>query len=356
MKTIKLIITIAAITLASAAFLIKPQSNVVTLSGKILNPTSDVLIVAPLMVKNIENKKFNQKRIELDKDGSFSSTFNVIEGYYTLSNDPSFAKTMRVYLKGSYDLQIIFDAADIEKTVVSGIGSEASNFLAKAELLQNKYLGDYQEFGIEGVERPLFEKKLDTLTHEFLNLLSSTKNLDTAFIALQKKEIAGVKTYTLEEYDEVQFRDDLSGKPSPTFTNYQNFKGGTTSLKDFKGKYVYVDIWTTWCGPCITEIPYLKAIEKAYHDKNIAFVSISIDYKQDFDKWKKMVEKKELTGTQLFADKDFRSPFIKAYRIADIPHFILIDPEGKVVSANAPRPSKKEELRALLDKELKRKE
>ena len=346
MKTIRLIITIAAITLASAAFLIKSQSDVVILSGKILNPTSDTLTIFGV-------KHRFKKAIKINKDGTFSTAFDVKKGLYFLTiRGKARGFAFRAYLKNGYDLQITLDANDPHQTLAfSGIGSEASNFLAKAELLQNKYLGDYQEFGIEGVERPLFEKKLDTLTHEFLNLLSNTENLDTAFIALQKKEIADVKTYALEEYDEVQFRDDLSDKPSPTFTNYQNYKGGTTSLEDFKGKYVYVDIWATWCGPCITEIPYLKAIEKAYHDKNIAFVSISIDDEEGFDRWKKMVKQKELTGTQLFADKDWRSPFVKAYRISGIPHFILIDPEGKVVSANAPRPSETEKLKTLFQEQ-----
>ena len=346
MKTIRLIITVAAIALASAAFLGKPQSDLVTLSGKILNPTSDTLTI-------FGTRHRFKKDIKINKGGIFSTTFDAKTGLYLLRHrDQMGGFLVSTYLKNGYDLKITLDAKDPHQTIAfSGIGSEASNFLAKAELLQNKYLGDYQEFGIEGVERPLFEKKLDTLTHEFLTLLSSTKNLDTAFIALQKKEIADVKRYALEEYDEVQFRDDLSGKPSPTFTNYQNYKGGTTSLEDFKGRYVYIDIWATWCGPCITEIPDLKAIEKAYHDKNIAFVSISIDDEEGFDRWKKMVEQKELTGTQLFADKDWRSPFVKAYRISGIPHFILIDSEGKVVSANAPRPSETEKLKTLFQEQ-----
>jgi thiol-disulfide isomerase/thioredoxin len=130
----------------------------------------------------------------------------------------------------------------------------------------------------------------------------------------------------------------VKGSPSPTF-NYENINGGKTSLESLKGKFVYIDVWATWCGPCIAEIPALKKVEKEYHGKNIEFVSISIDDKKDLEKWKKMVADKELKGVQLFADNDWKSDFIKNFAIDGIPRFILIDTEGKIINADAPRPS-----------------
>lgn len=132
------------------------------------------------------------------------------------------------------------------------------------------------------------------------------------------------------------------GEPSPKFVNYENNTGGTTSLDDLKGKYVYIDVWATWCGPCIREIPALKNVEKQFHGKNIEFVSISIDKKKDYDKWKKMIVDKDLKGIQLIADNEWQSVFVKDYSIKGIPHFILIDPAGNIVNANAPRPSSTE--------------
>jgi len=131
------------------------------------------------------------------------------------------------------------------------------------------------------------------------------------------------------------------GSPSPKFTNYENNAGGTTSLDDLKGKYVYVDVWATWCGPCKAEIPFLKKVEKQYHGKNIHFLSISIDNKKDHQKWKDMIKEKELGGIQLFADADWKSQFVTDYLIKGIPKFILLDPQGNIVTANAPRPSNK---------------
>ncbi len=138
------------------------------------------------------------------------------------------------------------------------------------------------------------------------------------------------------------------GDVSPKFVNYKTPNSEAMSLEDFKGKYVYIDVWATWCGPCKKEIPSLKAIEKKYHDKNIEFVSISVDANYAFNTWKKMVKEKELTGIQLFADNAFKSEFIQDYGIRSIPRFILIDPNGNVLESSAPRPSD-EKLVTLFD-------
>lgn len=140
------------------------------------------------------------------------------------------------------------------------------------------------------------------------------------------------------------------GLASPKFVNYENYNGGTSSLDDFKGKFVYIDVWATWCGPCKAEIPSLQKIETAYHGKNIVFVSISVDKAKSHDKWKEMISKEKMGGIQLLADKDFDSQFIKDYLIRGIPRFILIDPQGKIVSASAPRPSDENNLVQLFTK------
>jgi len=139
------------------------------------------------------------------------------------------------------------------------------------------------------------------------------------------------------KYDKI--KKLTKGMPSPKFVEYEKHGGGVTSLDDLKGKYVYIDVWATWCGPCIREIPSLKEVEKQYHGKNIAFVSTSIDRAKDHNTWVEMVKEKQLGGTQLMADNDWNSQFVKDYAIEGIPRFILVDPDGNIVSADAPRPS-----------------
>ncbi|WP_282135773.1 TlpA family protein disulfide reductase [Seonamhaeicola maritimus] len=148
-----------------------------------------------------------------------------------------------------------------------------------------------------------------------------------------EKHIAAVK----ELFESLKVLDE--GQPSPEFVNYENYAGGTTSLDDLKGKYVYIDVWATWCGPCKYEIPFLQKVEEQYHDKNIHFVSLSVDKQEDKDKWKSMIAEKELGGIQIISDNDFNTDFVNNYKIRGIPQFILIDPQGNIVQANAPRPS-----------------
>ncbi|MCP2025829.1 thiol-disulfide isomerase/thioredoxin [Flavobacterium sp. HSC-32F16] len=148
-----------------------------------------------------------------------------------------------------------------------------------------------------------------------------------------------------ESYNKLLIVD--KGQPSPKFEKYENNSGGTTSLEELKGKYVYIDVWATWCGPCMAELPFLQKLEEKYHGKNISFVSISVDKASAHDKWKKMIVDKKLGGIQLIADKDFDSQFIKNYSIMAIPRFILLDPAGNIVSSNAARPAEEDKILKL---------
>lgn len=142
------------------------------------------------------------------------------------------------------------------------------------------------------------------------------------------------------------------GMPSPKFKDYENYNGGTTSLDDLigKGKYLYIDIWATWCGFCKKEIPLLKNFEVKYHGKNIDFVSISVDKPRDKAKWKREVKDREMGGYQLFAGASHLDlKFTQDYLIKGLPRFILLDPDGKIITANAPRPSEGDKLEAIFE-------
>ena len=146
---------------------------------------------------------------------------------------------------------------------------------------------------------------------------------------------------------EIEWADLKSGLPAPDFDGTTR-EGQSVSLSDLKGQNVYVDVWATWCGPCIAEIPSLKEIEHDYENKNIEFISISIDNQKDKEKWMKFIDDRSLGGTQLFADGDWNSTVVNAYNIKGIPRFILIDENGNIVKADAPRPSSPD-LRSLFN-------
>lgn len=311
------------------AFACKEEpKDYVTLSGKITEKNSDSLAVV--------TRGFS-KTIKVNEDGTFKDTLKVETGLYTLYDGK---ESTSVFLKNGYDLNITIDTKEFDESVsYSGNGAESSNYLAKKSLLQEQSFSA----SLFDLEEEAFKAKTKEIKTQFSELLSSSKNLDSALIAMDKKSFEKLEEGLLGAYNQQKSRAaamaDFIGKPSPVFENYENYKGGTTSLADLKGKYVYVDVWATWCGPCKAEIPSLKKVEKQYHGKNIEFVSISVDKASDHGKWKAMVADKELTGIQLFADNSWKSNFVQDYKIQGIPRFILIDPNGNIVSADAPRPS-----------------
>lgn len=130
----------------------------------------------------------------------------------------------------------------------------------------------------------------------------------------------------------------LEGSEAPD-VNFENAQGDIVKLSDFRGKYTYIDLWATWCGPCIKEIPSLQKLEKDYRGKNIQFVSVSFDQEKDHQKWLKFLKDKNLTGHQLFARQETNSILSKTYNIKMIPRFIFLDPEGRIINAAAPFPS-----------------
>ncbi|HOK38107.1 MAG: TlpA disulfide reductase family protein [Bacteroidales bacterium] len=112
--------------------------------------------------------------------------------------------------------------------------------------------------------------------------------------------------------------------------------GKVYSLSDFKGKYVYIDVWASWCGPCRTEIPYLKVLKEKFKNKNIAIIGISVD--ENRNDWLNFLESQNLAGIQLYAG-GWNNDLVNFFKINGIPRFILLDKEGKIINANAERPS-----------------
>ena len=156
---------------------------------------------------------------------------------------------------------------------------------------------------------------------------------DKTFLKEAKKQLDNVKK-------------TRAGNKSPDF-EYKTAEGKTIRLSDFLGKYVFIDVWATWCQPCMQQLPHLKKLEKRYHNKNIVFIGISVDSKDQYDTWKTTLKEKHMEGIQVFADNSFESEFIEAYGISSIPRFIIIDPKGQIVDPNAEKPSKEITIKVL---------
>jgi thiol-disulfide isomerase/thioredoxin len=264
------------------------------------------------------------------KDKSFKASENFLDELKNIDleneNDYLFSPGYR----GLVDNALATNATALAKkdSIADDIAYLKLTAKIKNDKIKNKLLYDAAKYGITYTDN--LEEFYTLFTNNSTNQ-ENNKEITTAYNKL--KALA-------------------KGSPSPKFIDYENNAGGTTSLDDLKGKYLYLDIWATWCGPCIAEIPSLKKLEKEYHGKNIEFISISIDKMKDHEKWKKMIVDKDLKGIQLFADNNWESKFVEEYLIKGIPRFILIDPNGNIVNANAPRPSDQKLVETLQSLEL----
>lgn len=143
------------------------------------------------------------------------------------------------------------------------------------------------------------------------------------------------------------------GQPCPDFRFADNH-GDTVTLADLKGKYVYIDMWATWCGPCKGEMPSLLKLEEEFAGEDILFVSLSIDRNRDIDLWKKTIEEMGLGGIQLHLGENWDWLKIFMPSSMSVPRFVLLDREGKIINSSMSRPSDKataEKFRELLNNE-----
>lgn len=129
----------------------------------------------------------------------------------------------------------------------------------------------------------------------------------------------------------------FNGKKAMDFA-FEDKEGNTVRLSDFLGKYVLIDVWATWCGPCKQQFPFMQKLEEAFKDEDIVFLSLSIDILDDKETWREMVEKKQ-GEIALFASNGYDTPFVRYYEVEYIPHFLLIGPDGTMLSSKARKPS-----------------
>ncbi|WPP50818.1 TlpA family protein disulfide reductase [Catalinimonas niigatensis] len=186
-------------------------------------------------------------------------------------------------------------------------------------------------------------------THEWMMGQGITPVTDSLFAEFKK------------EYPQSEYLDPInkqyehwlslsSGKPAPDITGITP-EGKNIALSELKGKVVYVDVWATWCRPCIEEFPNSKSLHKQYEKNDqVTFLYVSIDRNQEA--WEKMVGAGKVPeGTHMLEQAKEEDGLWQAYMLSGIPRYLLIDQEGKIANANAPRPSSgkiKEEIDKLM--------
>jgi thiol-disulfide isomerase/thioredoxin len=125
--------------------------------------------------------------------------------------------------------------------------------------------------------------------------------------------------------------------------------GKIRRLSDLKGKYVLIDFWASWCGPCRVENPNVVRMYNEYKDKNFAIFSVSLD--TDMQRWKKAIESDNLIWDNHVSDlQGWQSSVVSQYQFQGIPHTVLVDPSGKIIATNLRGAALERKLKEVLPK------
>lgn len=168
--------------------------------------------------------------------------------------------------------------------------------------------------------------KIKDLAKESMGLVKDPSNI-------AKINAITSKAVTVTRYNEALPGTDFSGY------TFQKPDGSVAKISDYKGKYILIDIWSTWCHPCVAEMPFLKKLEHEMAGKDIAFISLNGDIKETY--WQDFIKKRNLTGNQLWMSGGLAAnPFFNKIGRTGIPRFVIIDKEGKMLNAKCcQRPS-----------------
>ncbi len=130
------------------------------------------------------------------------------------------------------------------------------------------------------------------------------------------------------------------GNIAPEFTLTDN-QGNQVSLSSFKGKIVYIDFWATWCLPCIMTMPDSRRLTQKFTGRNdIVFLYVNVH--DELGKWQNFLINESIAGVNLYADKRQSDQLYSLYNFTSIPHYVLIDRNGKLISSKAERPKNAE--------------
>lgn len=377
-----LFVLMSVLVLASCG---KKSGTYYTLSGKIINnPDGKLLIYEAPVGSPVPVLKDS---ITLKKDGSFSWTTGVTEETLLYLSGGTGKGSFAAVITDNKDISITADLS--KQSDVHFTNSKASEdgavFMKKIFAdLQSLYDWDKKN------EAVLSAENTDAATITSLEAERNTRTAGIKSYVLEFTKAAGspmLKVFAISNYQSLVSNPDLSGfslqgldaaeitpiiadavkqfpkhvglqayqkvieteanRKAPDFTmNDVNDK--PVSLHDFRGKFVLIDFWASWCGPCRMENPNVVKAYNRFKDKNFTVLGVSLDKPGQKDKWLEAIQADGLTWTHVSELKHWESSVVPLYNISGIPYNVLIDTSGKIIGEGLRGPALEAKLAQVL--------
>ena len=283
------------------------------------------------------NNKISEASLKLPVD-----YYDFLQNYPM--NDSQIISTKHAYVIQSYSQFILDNKKDSVGNVCKLMKSKGIIDASKIELLRirNETSGFAQNI---------------VLTNYYLKLIGAQ--------LLKEFEAVYDSSYITEPYFRDVIREehnDLRNFINNQITDGANLKSLSYSndknlIKEictkYSGKVIYVDFWAPWCVPCMAEIPYSKELQELFKGKDVVFLYLANNCKED--SWKATIANKKLTGEHMLLTDNQYTLLADKFGITGIPHYVLIDKNGKLISKNATRPSEKDLITAQIKQLLENK-
>ncbi len=261
----------------------------------------------------------------------------VIEGDWNQLENYKVSGSMGSIILKSFLVNLRENINDIQtmQVVLDSISVRPNNDSLKQAALQDlknintqfvEYVKKFSD-STQSVANALFAVNIINPAYELPYITDFYKNITKRFPNSKNAKLFAEKFSS--QAKNLESANPHKGEPAPDFSGMTP-EGKTVTLSNFKGKYVLLDFWASWCAPCRDASPQLVNAYQTFKTKNIEWISISLDSNKD--KWVEAIQKDNLTWTHISDLNGWASAIAQNYDVKAIPCYFIIDPQGNIVT------------------------